>query len=197
MEELQREPFSVFFQDRKVYETVLPQFGVSTRDVYDAFNRVAKPKKVLLFSRFAKSSEIFHKPRLSGGQFNLVLVPDYPKDTDPVTMIHNKLEFKNYKRVAREHDSRLLAELVGMELYRENPKTFHVIVENVLGKHDGKHTLNFMAGMPANHDMFRQLYRYYNPAGPEYRPSPSAFAIPERDSQITRKSLRDHVASRA
>jgi hypothetical protein len=148
---------------------------VQTKDVYDALNKASAPHKVLLFGAFDKVHEIYHAPRLSGGRFYLQLVHGYGNDMNPYQMIENKLIFKAQKRANREHNSQVLAILVAKLLYQKSPQTFKALAQELILTMPKSSP--FWGALPSTVEQQRQLFRYYEVGGPNYRPSPAPFHL--------------------
>jgi len=197
------EAFVITRKGRTIFKKVLSPNGVLTADVYRELNSIVQPKKVLLFAGFDKPNEIFHKPRLTGGVFDLKLVSDYPRGADPESMIKEKATFKESKRKSREHNASVLAEMVGRILYvleheddleysaeraemlgrfifKQDPKTFHKFATEVLEHTEGPR--GFIGAEPTTSEQFRQIYRYYDSAGPRYRAAPQKFLLTEQEA---------------
>ena len=161
--------------NKLIFRASLPEFGVLTEDVYDALNAAAAPRKVLLFAAFDKINEIYHRPRLSGGRFYLQVVPSYGNDMNPYQMIENKLVFKAQKRTNREHNSQVLAILVAKLLYQKNPQTFQALAQELILTMPKSSP--FWGALPSTAEQQRQLFRYYEIGGPNYRPTPAPFRL--------------------
>ena len=175
---------------------VLVQFpasplGYKTAQVYEFFNQAARPKVALLYSDEDKPAEIFRRPRLGGGEYSVVFVPSYGPHMNPFQLIQNKVLFKNLKRENRRHDSQILAEQVGEELYRASPGAFATLASRVIdGLDEGFAAPAFWGGVPRSEEQYSHLVRYFRPGGPGYRPSPSNFA----PSKQVVKQLRGRLA---
>lgn len=186
------EPFELRNKSNKklIFRATLPEFGVQTKDVYDALNMAAAPQKVLLFAAFDKLNEIYHRPRLSGGQFYLQLVPGYGRDVNPYQMIENKLIFKAQKRANREHNSQVLGMMVAKLLYQKSPETFEALTHELILRTPRSHP--FWGALPVTAEQQRQLFRYYELGGPNHRPLPAPFRL-----SVDQQSFLSHVISKA
>ena len=173
-----------------IFRASLPEFGVQTKEVYDALNAAAAPQKVLLFAAFDKVDEIYHKPRLSGGRFYLQLVPGYGRDMNPYQMIENKLAFKAQKRANRQHNSQVLATMVAKLLYRKSPETFRALTQELILTMP--QSTPFWGGLPTTAEQQKQLYRYYEVGGPNYRPTPAPFHL-----KMDQQNMLSHIISKA
>lgn len=185
------EPFELWNKsnDKLIFRASLPEFGVQTKDVYDALNMAAAPKKVLLFAAFDKVNEIYHKPRLSGGRFYLQLVHGYSHDMNPYQMIENKLIFKAQKRINRQHNSQVLATMVAKLLYQKSPQTFQALTQELILTMPK--STPFWGGLPTTAEQQRQLFRYYEVGGPNYRPTPGPFRL-----HAEQQDMLSHIISK-
>jgi hypothetical protein len=178
---------------------VLVQFpssplGYKTVQVYEFLNRAAYPKVALLYSDDDKPAEIYYKPRLGGGEYSVAFVPSYGPHINPFQLIQNKVLFKNLKRENRRHDSQILAEQVGEELYRASPGAFATLAGRVIdGVDEGVTTPAFWGGVPRSEEQYQHLVRHYRPGGPGYRPPPSNIAPSKR----VVKQLRERLSNAA
>lgn len=170
------------------FHVMLTPRGIATADAYAALNRAASPLRVLLYAAFDKPKEIYHKVRMMGGLFYYELVTTYPWGMDPFNMIREKLVFKEQKRALREHNSQILAAMVGKLLYQKSPQTFRALAQevvNTVGRSEP-----FWGGTPITDEQMRQLLRYLDKDGPGYRARPLGFKLNPEQLAILKERMR-------
>jgi len=175
---------------RVLFQFPSSPLGYKTVQVYEFLNKAAYPRFALLYSDDDKPTEIFRKPRLGGGEYSVAFVPSYGPHMSPFQLIQNKVLFKNLKRENRRHDSQILAQQVGEELYRASPGAFATLAGRVIdGVDDGVTAPAFWGGVPRSEEQYQHLVRHIRPGGPGYRPPPSNIAPSARVVRQLRKRL--------
>ena len=118
---------------------------------------------------------------------NCVEKPHYPAGMDPLDMIGAKLAFKAQKRVSREHNSKVLVALVGKILYQKSPQSFVTLANEIVATMP--RTEPFWGGVPRTEEQMRQLLRYLDKEGPNYRPPPLGFKLNPDQMTIMRERM--------
>ena len=189
METLVSDPLNILDtrNGRAILTLQLPPRGIATKDLYDALNRAVQPFKALIFSKDSgKPTEVYHKPRTSGGNYALKVVSVYPEGYNPYDMIDKKLLFKAEKRSSRIHNSKVLAGMVGKALYQKSPATFLALANHEIEKMDKP---AFWGGQPRTELQMSQLTRHLSANGPQYREAPFRFFPNAKEIEAMRDKL--------